>query len=549
LLLQSLSRSIGEGTANLAVTRTTAASTRPADTLTRLTTLLVRAVALVLFAGVIGALAFRIGQYLVEAWCAVNFPFSLDVVEGAVWQQATLIPGPKMYGPIDAPPFSFFEYPPGYHVVVHGLAALGGDFLKVGRALSVACALVIAGLCSFLVNRAMRSAVCLPARALGATVAAFVPLTYHPVTYWSQQMRVDMLAIALSFLGVTLTVLAARSRILLWPAMIAFVCAVYTKQTELAAPAAALAVALIIDARQAMRVALVGIGMAAVVLVVLELATGGGFLRHIVLYNSYPPFSLSAALSLVTRIYRDHVVYFAVGWTGLWFVWVRQIRSSQFKVRDFKKFSVVASFLRESDLHVVLAASSLWFALSTIMLVTAGQVGANENHVIETMCLWAIPTGMLAAFTVAWAFGRAPKVNGNMRYALASTLAVALLFQVRQLGPKQYGDLHDPAFAAASERLIQEVRRAAGPVYSEDMVVSMRSGRGVAVEPPFIQSIFLPGGWDKATAFVRMIEEGQFASLIMRYESAYSADALSKIRNSYPITEQVGPYVIRRPRL
>ena len=555
LLPHNVVRLVRDGRSKPAFVPGTAVSTRSAGApLTRLTSQFARTATLALFAGLIGALGYRITQYLVEVWRAVNFPFGLDLVEGAIWQQAALIPGPRMYGPVDVPPFLFFEYPLGYHLAVNGLVALGGDPLKMGRALSVACTLVIAGLCGFLVNRAMRGAVGRPARALGTIIAAFVLLTYHPVTYWSLQMRVDMLAVALSFVGVSLVVLAARRPVLLWPAMVAFVFAVYTKQVEVAAAAAALPVAFIINRRQTVRVALVGLGMATIALAALEWTTDGGFLRHIVLYNSYPPFSLSAALSLVTRVYLGHVVYLALALAGLLFVWVREIRSSRFlatpEYHDAGSFNAIASFLRESDLRIVLAMSSLWFVLSSIMMVTGGQIGANENHVIETMCVWAIPIGMpLTAFTVARAFGRAPKTNGKyLFHALASLLAVALLFQVRQLGPKQYGQLRDPAFVAASERLVQDVRSAARPVYSEDMVISMRSERGVAVEPPALQLIFLPRGWDEATAFVRMIEEEQFAFLILKDESTYPADVLSKIRNSYPITEQVGPYVVRRPR-
>ncbi len=338
-------------------------------------------------------------------------------------------------------------------------------------------------------------------------------------------MRVDMLAVAFSFLGVTLVVLAARRPAFLWPAMVAFVFAVYTKQGEMPAAAAALAVAFIINRRQTVRVALVGLGMATIALAALEWTTDGGFLRHIVLYNSYPPFSLSAGLSLVTRVYLGHVVYLALALAGLLFVWVREIRSSRFlatpEYHDAGSFNAIASFLRESDLRIVLAMSSLWFVLSSIMVVTGGQIGANENHLIEAMCIWAIPIGMLTAFTVARAFGRAPKTNGNICFVLASLLAVALLFQVRQLGPKQYGQLRDPALVAASERLVRDVRSATRPVYSEDMVISMRSERGVAFEPPFMQLIFLSEGWDEATAFVRMIEEEQFAFLILQYESTY----------------------------
>src|ERR1700722_13709453 len=65
-------------------------------------------------------------------------PFSLDYGEGIVLQQALLIPGSRMYGPIDHYPFIVFHYPPLYHVVVRMIAAIGFDPLLVGRALSVA---------------------------------------------------------------------------------------------------------------------------------------------------------------------------------------------------------------------------------------------------------------------------------------------------------------------------------------------------------------------------------------------------------------------------
>ncbi len=302
---------------------------RPVDApSTRLTLQLARAATLCLFALVLVALSYRIAQYLIEAWRAVGFPFALDWMEGAVWQQAMLIPGPRMYGPVDAPPYLFFEYPLVYHLAIKALTVFGGDPLKIGRALSVACTLAIAGMCGILVHRAMRHAVGRPARMLGAIVAAFVPLTYHPVTSWSQQMRVDMLGVAFSFAGVTLAVLAARRPALLWPAMAAFVLAVYTKQVEVAAPMAALAVAFILNWRQAMPAALAGLGMACIALLALEWMTDGGFLRHIVLYNTYPPFSLSAALSLAARVYLAHAVYFAAAMTGLVLVWLREIRSA-----------------------------------------------------------------------------------------------------------------------------------------------------------------------------------------------------------------------------
>jgi hypothetical protein len=211
-------------------------------------------------------------------------------------------------------------------------------------------------------------------------------------------------------------------------------------------------------------------------------------------------------------------------------MWAREVQASRAAGP-----STLAAFLRQSDLRIVLAVSTLWFALSSAMLVTSGKFGANENYFIEAMCVWAIPLGMLTAFA-------ADRASTPLAGGLAALLALALLFQVKQVGPKQYGNLHNPAFAVANARLIKDAQLADRPVYSEDLVISMRSGKGVAAAPPLLQA-------HDAPAFVRMIEAKDFSFLILQYdERSYPADLLAAMRNSYPLTEQVGPYFVRRPQ-
>src|SRR6201987_479797 len=72
------------------------------------------------------------------------YPFGIDYGEGIVWQQALLIPGPRMYGPIDRLPFIVFHYPPVYHLVSRPVMAFGVDPLAAGRMVSVASTAVIA---------------------------------------------------------------------------------------------------------------------------------------------------------------------------------------------------------------------------------------------------------------------------------------------------------------------------------------------------------------------------------------------------------------------
>jgi hypothetical protein len=71
-----------------------------------------------------------IAGLLYFAWAEVRraravlaYPFGVDYGEGIVWQQALLIPGPRMYGSIDHLPFLVFHYPPVYQLASRAVMA------------------------------------------------------------------------------------------------------------------------------------------------------------------------------------------------------------------------------------------------------------------------------------------------------------------------------------------------------------------------------------------------------------------------------------------
>ena len=174
-------------------------------------------------------------MYLRNAFDAVRYPFGLDYGEGIVWQQVLLIPGPRMYGAITD---AVHRIPLSSRLSPCGTCgdAAGLDPLMAGRGLSVACTLAAAGLCAWLVRCGISEHVNGMARVGGCTIGALLPLSLGPVEYWSVLMRVDMLAICLSFLGVAMVVKSVQRPAWLAIAMPIFVLAVYTKQTTVAAP-------------------------------------------------------------------------------------------------------------------------------------------------------------------------------------------------------------------------------------------------------------------------------------------------------------------------
>ena len=160
--------------------------------------------------GMLLVLIVRAAEYLGYAARAITFPFELEYAEGIVWQQALLIPGPRMYGDITQFPFLVFHYTPVYHLVVRALATLGIDPLAAGRGTTAAATIAIAILAGAISSTAMRKIVPTNARIIGATLSSLMVFTYHPVQEWAVTMRVDMLAIAFSIAGVYLAILAGH---------------------------------------------------------------------------------------------------------------------------------------------------------------------------------------------------------------------------------------------------------------------------------------------------------------------------------------------------
>src|SRR5882757_5780898 len=141
-------------------------------------------------------------RFLRFAIASILYPYQLDYGEGIVWQQALLMLGPRMYGDINQYPFVVFHYPPFYHVTVRAVSALGIDMLVAGRSISFLAALVIGAVCARLAYLATPVGMERGARLAGAATAGMSVFCCLPLIHWAAVMRVDMLAVALSIVGI-----------------------------------------------------------------------------------------------------------------------------------------------------------------------------------------------------------------------------------------------------------------------------------------------------------------------------------------------------------
>jgi hypothetical protein len=112
-------------------------------------------------------------------------------------------------------------------------------------------------------------------------------------------MRVDMLAIALSFLGVWCATRPANRPAQFYVAMALFVVAVFTKQTCIAAPLATLSVMTVANPRLGLKMLCFGLLLGGAAALVLTWATDGGFFRHVIFYNINRYSWLMAAQNLI----------------------------------------------------------------------------------------------------------------------------------------------------------------------------------------------------------------------------------------------------------
>jgi hypothetical protein len=495
--------------------------------------------------GLLLVLAARGANYLRYATSAVTFPFGLDYGEGIVWQQALLIPGPQMYGNITQFPFVVFHYPPFYHLLVRAIAALGIDPLAAGRGISLAAIIAISILVGGITFTAMQDSASTGARIFGSVVAGLMVFTYRPVQEWAVLMRVDMLAIALSTAGVYLSIVARQRTITLCATVLLFVLAVYTKQTELVGPIAVLLVAAIIDFRSALKAVIFGVIIAGTGLILLLLATDGGFWSHIVEYNLHNRFFIKNIIYQLLRLKPDGLGLL-MGIASFAFLWWAE--TSQYPARDVRTWIAA---IRQSKRLRALSIVSLWFALASAQLVTLGKSGSWNNYFIEWMCITAVPIGMAA--TVAWAAA----VPGGKTELLAGLpglfLSLALAGHALHRLPFEYRIVDDPKATAVRAHLVDLVHENEKPVLSEDMVLLLRAGQPVPIEPAVFAELTYSGTWDQRL-FLNLICTHAFGLVIMEgsMEQAQSSDRFTKevasaIENSYPVVEHSEEYTVRRP--
>lgn len=474
-------------------------------------------------------------ELLVHGLLILPDPNQLDYGEGMLMNQVRLLMlGQTPYPDLRDGTYIIGNYPPFYPLVSGAVSALmGSDYLFAGRLVSLsatlACALLIASIIAHIAAGCERGL-----RLLAAAAGGLMFLAMNYVYYWSALMRVDMLALMLSLIGMRLFLAGEGAfddkpgRGWLYAALVAFFAAAFTRQTSLVAALACLAAATWRRPRLGLRLsvmlALSGLGS----FVIVNRLLAGQFFFHLVTAN------------------RNHYYWYRVGilWKDL--------------LTTYPQFLVLPGLflwlfrMRADRGRLPLAALILCFYLGFGALgsLLFGKIGANYNYVLDLLV--ALSLGMGAC--LVWM----PQ-NERFRAGFGLVSAVLLLSLALVKPHDQLRNLvkpHDEEYQMVHARLRQLIADTPGPMISEDMALLVMAGKAVSFDPFGMTQIGYQELWDQ-TPMLNQVYQGGYSLLILSFElggrsasllERFSPEMLALMESKYQLRLATGRYYVYTPR-
>jgi hypothetical protein len=383
--------------------------------------------------------------------------------------------------------------------------------------------------------------------------AAFLPSILN-VMYWARLARVDTLALFLSFAGIAIFVLGGTRKWTPYVAFALFVCAIYTKQTMVAAPLACFLVMLAVDAKNAIKVAafagLLGTG----VLISLSLATGGEVLKHLFLYNQNT-FSIRYFRVLVLSDYSQIMPIFVLAASA-----TAAAGTEAWRLLTQRQWQRIRFLLERSAPRRLVIVCFLVMLFGLLISMAAVKTGANYNYFLE----WNLACCPLAAVALCRIM-----LAPNLRSRWTPSTFLLFIFPLAFLLPKfldSTNDLRGLVMNAVQQSAVNTseeyqtysdalavVQKSPGPVFSEDMLLLVRTGKEVPAEPAIIRELARTSKWDERP-FIRMIEEKRFSTILTTSEDIKNSDRFTPavaeaIDGAYQETRRIGTkYKIYEPR-
>ncbi len=448
---------------------------------------------------------------------AVPFRYSFDYGEGPLLDQVRrLAHFENIYrADVSTPPYTITNYPPVYPLVQVPFYWIFGPHFWYGRVISLIGVLAAALFISLTLYHITHNP-------WGAAVGGLTLLAFPYVLQWSPLVRVDSLALGLSWAGLYVTVRWEHKRWGLFAGAALLVAAIYTRQSYgLAAPLAAFA--WLVHKQPRVRTVRWLAGMVVLggsLFLALTLLTQGGFFFHIVTAN-VNPFIWQTVLNYVEEI-QIHLPYLLIGGSVL-------------------------------ILTVFWGKPRTWWLVTPYLLgslataVTIGKDGSNVNYLYELSAALSLAAGAL----VAWP---------GKRLWLSAIVVAALIPQIHGMTAWAHEDFYTRNMNKLrynSDLKVMEmmVKDADGPVLADEYMGHLPlAGKPVVYQPFEFKMLAEAGLWNQQP-FLDAIQNKEY-SLILLYEprnwdsphERWTPEMLDAVENSYKRLYRMGETTIYEPK-
>ncbi|MCX7680632.1 MAG: glycosyltransferase family 39 protein [Anaerolineae bacterium] len=474
--------------------------------------------------------------YVVYAAALFRWPFDYDQGEGFELYDAILYSrGEWPYRDNAAFPFYASNYPPLFHLLIVPLLPLFGAQVAAGRVVSFVATLITAMAIAFAVRREIG----------GRFIPLLGGLSFLASNYVYQigplcRMHMTMVmfeTLAIVFIARFDHPENGRRHLLL--GLLMLLCAGYTKQMAVFTVVAALSYVFLRDVRRALAAGTALAVVAGIIFWGLNIATDGQWWINVIQAN-VNEFDYRQTLFLFGQWFRLHTIFvlLAVGYLGYELFWGRLSAYSLWFL-----FSLGAGALSGKwgagfgYFTTAVAASSLTAALAMGRLLSGARGAAAKSVVtllIPLLYLIQAPR-MLHLPTSGPVFGPLARVLG-----VADRLVQGdcVTFQYHDaMGYTQLGHLLSAEDYAAGERILEYVRMAEGPVFSEEAMFTLLAGKPVVTNPTQLLNLYKNGLLDTSEMIAR-INRQEFGMVLFRAQF-YPPPVLEAIGQNYQPVDHV----------
>jgi len=437
--------------------------------------------------GIGGAIAVLLAEH---AFIYLFFPYPLDDGEGFCLNQAVLIAsGKALYPPIDSLPYIVTNYPPVFPWLLSIFTNPASPSFTASRLISIISTILIAVSAAGCVRAVLGDSI---DRKTAGAITALLVLSSPVMYFWAALARVDMLASALTMIGLWIAV-SSRGPKLFW-SLPFLAAAIFTRQSSIEA-VACIVLALLIgrnpdakaNARERTSAIIFAVSWLAIVLVTFVLlnnATGGEFWNHTVVYTR-TRFFITRVFSNMQWILPSHVLLLLCSLFAL------------------------GPSLKDPGRRML----GIFFIFTIATALLSGKVGSDLNYFINLVIGASCLTGLLFHDLL-----KASVQSDCKRWIIPAMLLIpAILVQSGFMEGNRSLSFSPGREEYMNGRFITDTLSAVnGPILSEDEGFCLLAGHEVLFNPFIMSELAREGIWDQSP-FIEAIENREFDIIMLRF--------------------------------